>query len=330
MDKIKILYACSNHANSKIQLSRFIEAIKGKPYQLKIAAYKKSSPSNVSVDWTLDCLLNIFKPDHISIENENFETYFNQVKSYNPDLIISDLEYFTSYIANVLNITIWQCSSLAINFAIRQERKYNFGLFKQYYYLFHKVPLNNQRIINMLDNSNHNFIYSHLGDACDEEILKDEFEWIRPYHLVGKHSITCKHNIVSGLLQPNKNIIELLKRYEDSVLFTEDGNEYYPNISLKEIKNNEEYICNLFNCNLFLCEGQTSFLADAFYNGKFSVVMINHNDTECIINGIISEQFGYSKSIYDYTEDISQYMSNNIDVHYNDKINFLHERIDAL
>lgn len=329
MDKLKILYAASNSMNSRIQLERFIKAIENKPYQLKIAAYKKSS-SNVSIDWTLDCLLNIFKPDHISLENENFEIYFQQVKNFNPDLIISDLEYFTSYIANVLNITLWQCSSASINFALPQSQKHNLGLFKQFYYLFHKVPLNNQRIINMLDNSNCNFIYSHLGDTVADINIKDNFEWIRPYHTVGKRSIICQHNIIAGMIHPNKNIIRLLKNHNDSVVFSEDYNENYPNILLKDIKNHDEYTCNLHNSNLFICEGQTSFLADAFYNGKFSLIMTNYNDIECVINSVVSERFGYSKMIYEDLKDIDEYFSESVTVNYNENIKLLHERIDLL
>ena len=137
---LKILYAAANNQNAKIQLSRFMEAIKGKPYIVKVAAYKKSSPE-MNIDWTLDCLLNIFEPEHISLDNDNFQTYYEQVKYFNPDLIISDLEYFTSYIANVLNITLWQCSSSIINFSLVGEYKYNLGIFKKYAYIFNKNPI---------------------------------------------------------------------------------------------------------------------------------------------------------------------------------------------
>ena len=58
MEKIKILYAAGNTSNSKIQLSRFLKAIADKPYTIKVAAYKNSSPS-IHIDWTLDYLLNI-------------------------------------------------------------------------------------------------------------------------------------------------------------------------------------------------------------------------------------------------------------------------------
>jgi hypothetical protein len=327
-DNLKILYAASNNYGSRIQLERFVNAIKNQKHYLKIAAYKKSSPANLNIDWTLDCLYNIFKPEHISLDNENFETYFYQVKSFNPDLIISDLEYFTSHIAFILNTTLWQCSSSLLNFALSQEQKYNLGLFKRFYYLFHKIPLNNQRIMNMIDNSNCNFVYSHLGDANSNLKLKQDFSWIRPYHSVGKSSVICKHNLVAGMIQPNKNIIGLLKRYEDSVIFSENCNEDYPNIILKDIKNIDEYTCNLYNSNLFICGGQTSFLADAFYNGKYSLILPDYNDTECIVNSVASERFKLSDIIYDLDDNLD--FSKSIITQYDENIKFLHEIIGEI
>jgi hypothetical protein len=153
MEKIKILYAAGNTSNSKIQLSRFLKAIADKPYTIKVAAYKNSSPS-IHIDWTLDYLLNIFDNNHINLNNDSFRIYLDQIKLYNPDLIISDLEYFTSYAANLLDITLWQCSSSIINFALDKKQKYNMGIFKNYSYIFNKNPHNFQRIINIIDNSN--------------------------------------------------------------------------------------------------------------------------------------------------------------------------------
>src|SRR5574339_27283 len=194
---LKILYAASNHASAKIQLARFMKAMEGKPYIVKVAAYKKSSPK-INIDWTLDCLLNIYKPDHISLDNDNFSIYFEQVKYFAPDLIISDLEYFTSHIANVLNTTLWQCSSTMINHALNHEKKYNLGLFKHYSFLLNKNSLQTQRLVNIIDNSNYNFVYSHLGDTGNPPPLKSNFEWIRPYHSVGKEAIPCRHNVIAA------------------------------------------------------------------------------------------------------------------------------------
>src|SRR5271156_1119279 len=87
---LKILYAASNNPSARIQLSRFLDAMVESGHQIKIAAYKQSSPQGTSVDWTLDALLNIYKPELLSLENDNLAIYYSQVQSYNPDLVISD------------------------------------------------------------------------------------------------------------------------------------------------------------------------------------------------------------------------------------------------
>jgi hypothetical protein len=326
---LKILYAASNSESAKIQLARFMKAIEGKPYIVKVAAYKKSSPK-INIDWTLNCLLNIYKPDHISLENDNFQIYFEQVKYFAPDLIISDLEYFTSYIANVLDIALWQCSSSLINYAVSNEEKYNIGLFKHYSFLSNRNPIHTQRITNIIDNSNCNFVYSHLGDIPSPPTLKDNFEWIRPYHSLGKVAVPCRHNVVAATLDNDKKILSLLKRYSDSVVFTNFYQEYYSNILMKDIEKDTEYACNLKNSNMFMCEGQTSFLADAFYNGKHAVILTDFKDLECIVNSTFSERYKLGTPIYSVTEELEPYMGLEVQSLYQENIKLLHERIEEL
>lgn len=312
---LKILYAASDNQNAKLQLYRFIQAIKDKPVQLKIAAYKDYSP-NTNIDWTLDSLLNIFNKDQISFDNPNFKVYFEQIKYYNPDLIISDLEYFTSYIANELNITLWQCSSSIINFALTKSQKYNLGIFKEYSYVFNKNPQHVQRIVNILDNSNYKFVYSHFGDYVSPPEIQEGYEWIRPYHSVGKQSINCRHDVVISSLKFSSNLLKSFKKYEDVVLFSEEDN-IYSGFKTKNIYNEQEYFCNIKNSNVFACEGQTTFLADAFYNGKKPFIITNYSDTDCIINSVISKKFNLIASDNDL----------NLTPALNNNICFLHEKI---
>lgn len=326
---MKILYAASENENAKIQLARFMQAMEGKPFTIKVAAYKKSSPL-IHIDWTLDCLKNIFKPDYVTLDNDNFVTYYDQVKYYKPDLIISDLEYYTSYIASVLGIPLWQCSSSLVNFALTNDYKYNLGIFKRYAYLFNKNPLHVQRMLNIMDNSNRIFLYSHLGDCQNPPEIKEGFEWVRPYHQVGKNSVLCKHNVVAGTLGNNKKILSLLKQYSDSVCFTEFMGESYENPRLKDISDQDEFTCNLRNSNLFVCEGQTSFLADAFYNNKHSVVLTNFEDPECVINSTISERLKLSTSIYQTSANLHPMMHLEVSSNLNSQVKFLHERIEEL
>lgn len=325
---MKILYAAGNNENAKIQLSRFIQAMDGTAHTVKVAAYKKSSP-NINIDWTLDCLLNIFKPEHISLDNDNFTTYFDQVRYYKPDLIISDLEFFTSHVANILGTTLWQCSSSMVNFALENEYKYNLGVFKGYAYLFSKNPQHIQRLINIMDNSSRNLLYSHFGDTGTPPKIKPGFEWVQPYHQIGKISKPCQHNVVAGTLNSNKRIIELLAPYSDSVCFSDFYHETYRNPIIKDIRTQEEYFCNLKNSNLFVSAGQTSFLADAFYNGKYSAVLVSTEDPECIVNSAISEKLGLSKSIYRTSEDLNSLFDNHIETPII-RSKFLHEKINEL
>lgn len=326
---MKILYAASNNQNAQIQLERFLKAIQHQRHTIKIAAFKRSAPHNVSVDWTLDCLLNMFKPEHISLDNDNLRTYYEQVKYFNPDLIISDLEYFTSHVANLLNITLWQCSSSIINYALASKEKYNLGLFKRHAYTFNKNPLNVQRTINVLDNSNWNGVYSHLGDSRLPPTLKENYEWVRPYHEVGRITTPCRHNLVAGMTRVNVKILDMLAKHDDSVAFAYETSGEYQNIILKPLSNQEEYFCNLKNCNLFVCGGQTSFLADAFYNGKHAAVITDYTDAECILNSEISQNFGLSTNVHQI-EDLIYVAAKRVSTSYSSKIKYLHEKLEEL
>lgn len=323
--QLKILYATGENSNGRIALSRFMKAVQDTPHIIKIAAFKKSSPKNMSIDWTLNCLHNIFDPKIDMLDNEYFITYYEQVKSFNPDLIISDLEYFTSYIGNILNTTVWQCSSSMLNFALPHSEKYNTGLAKYIHLLKYD---NNQKIVNILENSNYNFVYSHFGDLQNRPKLKDNFKWVRPYHVAGKKYIPCQHNVVAGLLSNNKQILSLLKKYPDSVVFTEFYKEQYSHLALKDIGDYDEYACNLRNCCFFVCEGQTSFLADAFYNNKQAVVLPDFYDVECVINSIFSEKLKLSKTMYG--NEIQLEGSEDISHSYRDDVKFLHEHLEIL
>lgn len=322
---MKILYAAYNNRNAKVQLTRFLKAMEGSTHQIKVAAYIRSSPKHINIDWTLNCLLNLYTPEVISLDNDNLKIYFDQVKYYSPDLIISDLEYFTSYIAGVLNIPIWQCSSSLINYALEKSEKYNIGAFKYFAHAMNREIKNSQRTINLFTNSNGNFVYSHFGDTSKPPKLQSGFDWIRPYHQLGKAAKPCQHYIVAGLSNYNREVISWLQRYPDSVAFIEDGLETYRNILIKDIGNQEEYFCNLKNSPVFVCQGQASFLADAFYNGKYSWIYPDYQDSETLLNSCISRHLQLGQ-ITTPLDDLPSTLPLVLPS-YNESIKFLHERI---
>ena len=325
---MKILYAASNNQNAKIQLSRFLREMDGS-HQIKIAAYKKSSPTGVNIDWTLDALLNIYRPHLFSLDNDNFSIYFEQVKNYAPDLVISDLEYFTSMVATDLNLYLWQCSSLMINLAMTRKEKYGLGLFKNYAHTVSKESINTQRMINIMDNSNRNFVYSHYGDTDSPPSLQQGFEWVRPYHQVAKNYVPCQHFVTAGLYGNDKRLLDLLKKYPDSVVFMEQCQEQHRSLLIKDIRIEHEYYCNLRNSNFFICQGQTSFLADAFYNGKYSLIYPNYEDPEAVTNSQISQKLGLG-NIMSYSTDISSQVNPEINPKVSGSVKYLHEYIKEL
>jgi hypothetical protein len=145
---------------------------------------------------------------------------------------------------------------------------------------------------------------------------------------VGKDAVPCQHYLVAGLSYSHKQILGAMKKFTDSVAFIDSVLEIYPNPQVKDIRNQEEYFCNLKNSPLFLCQGQTSFLADAFYNGKYSLIYPDYQDAEAVLNSCISQYLGLGK-IIDLTYDFNTH-NNEIIPLYNENIKYLHECIEDL
>ena len=326
---MKILYAANRNNNSRIQLSRFMEAMNNTDHQIKIAGYKDYLPKGLNIDWCLTALLNIYKPELLSLNNDNLHIYFDQIKSFAPDLIISDLEYFTSYLANLMNTPLWQCSSSIISHALPTSEKYDLGLFKFYAYSLNRDPQHTQRTANIIANSDCNFVYSHFGDAENSPKLQGNFEWIRPYHKVHRLHKPCQHYVVAGLSENNKQVVQVLKKYPDSVVFMDAGAEKYHNIKIKDINSEDEYYCNLRNCSYFVCQGQASFLADAFYNNKCPIIYPDYQDAESIINSHLSKKLLLG-DINSNDADITDFQSTEVPPTYDDSIKYLHEKISEI
>lgn len=325
--QLKILYAAGNNTNGKVQLLRFLQSIQDKHYLIKIAAYKISSPKNVSIDYTLDCMFDFFNNDTVNIDNEYFQLYYQQIKIFKPDLIISDLEFFSSYLARVLNIPIWQCSSSLINYCIDQSGIWGVRSREKQVILNNTAEIENNK--NIIDCATDNYVYSHLGDLENRPTLKKQYQWVRPYHYIGENYTPCQHNVVGSIIYNNRKLFSFFKKINDAVVFTDFDTGKYKNITLKNINNNEEYICNLKNCNLYLCEGQTNLLADAYYNDKFPIIIPNFYDLECINNSLMAEKYKIGKILY-REKDFETMTIRNIKHQYRNDVHYLHEKLELI
>ena len=53
---------------------------------------------------------------------------------------------------------------------------------------------------------------------------------------------------------------------------------------------------------MFVSSGQESLLADAYYNNKYSVIIPDFTDAECIISSMFDEKYKLGSIIYDRKE----------------------------
>lgn len=322
----KILYAANNSFDSKIRLWRFLQNVDKSKFSIKIAAYKKSSPA-INIDWTLDALLDVFNPNKQMFDNDNLRVYYDQVKAYDPDLIISDLELFTSYIALQLNKKVWQVSPTLLPHALSYADKYNLGVRNSFRHFFKHRSHASNYMANILKESDKKYIYSHFMDTDYPPNIKDDFEWIRPYYLKGNDSKPCHHAFVAAAPSHDSKFYNFMNTYDDSVLFCNSTNEIYSNITIKSIEDEQEYICNLKNSDIFVNQGHISFMADAFYNKKFSLILADVKDLECASNSMMSESLSLSSTFTSRTSSISIKKINPV---INNNVKFLHEKLNDL
>lgn len=317
MGNIKILYAAGNRLGSYFQAKRFLDSIKHKNYNIKIAAYKLSL-GNMNADYMLDSLLNFTNPNEISF-NGNYTYYYNEIKRFAPDIVISDFDIYTSIIALELNIKLWQFSPINLYYAMNNEVKYNIGIHKKYFHLLDSNNKRNGYITNILNNSDKRFVLSHLCDSNKNNIITDNFEWIRPNFIL--EDGTKKTDYLIVLPKPNKNIIFSLKE-KQSILFSSFAQETYNNIEVIDILKENDYNKCIEKCNHYVSDGTAVFLADAFYNQKYCISFPRYDDIETIIGSMTNEYYGFGSSNYNETYKI------NIEI--NNKVKFISEHLGQL
>lgn len=317
---MKILYAADNNPHGKIQAERFLQNVDHAKFNIKVAAYRNYLPRH-KVDWTLDCLLHTdYKQVYALLNNRYLDIYLDQVNKFKPDLIISDLEINTSYVAAMSNIRYWHVSNKLFNYALPRLYKKYVNLYKHYAVLYGNDIFFN-KVNELINLAECNYIYSHWGDLADAPAITDNFKWIRPYHAIGFESVPCAHNYVAADINNNNKVLEALKNKDDCVLFTSGDEVIYDKIKVKNIYHQDEYNCNVANCNVFICDGNASYLADAIYNDKKIIIAPDINNKECMLNYLM-----YHK-IYNYLNEGEIYLPPKLNI--NSDIKLLHQHLES-
>lgn len=160
---MKILYGISPNIGSTYQYLRFKQSC---PFTTKVAGYYTHTQDLPHLNYILDSIGFIHK------SQENFKKqFFQHVKEFQPDLVISDLEPYTAEAAIQLNIPLWYCSSLflypALGYFIRND-DYHHAI----YTALHNVELRIQQADKKL-------IYSPFG-SLDFFQLDKKYQWVEP------------------------------------------------------------------------------------------------------------------------------------------------------
>lgn len=181
---MKIIYSAGNRCGANIQLKRFLENVSAN-HEIKIAAYVKSSTSLKHIDWTLDSLYynilgtkkkqklkDLFQYDVPSVNFKNASILVQEIIKFDPDLIISDGEFFVPVIAKLIKKPIYYCSPLHLLDGI----KWDYGTL-EYLYFFKKTL----KYLKSFPKGDKYFVYSNFGDIKFRPFLKPNYEWVTPY-----------------------------------------------------------------------------------------------------------------------------------------------------
>jgi hypothetical protein len=300
---MNILVAAGNRFGSFFQLERFLQSVKNQNHTIKIAAYKKSI-GTLDIHYMLDALLNFTNPDGGLSFNGNYKYYYNEIKRFAPDLIISDCEIYTSIIALELKIKLWQVSPLLLYSALSNKLKNTIPIYKNHGYLLSHNLLRKDYLNYIINSSDRKFVLSHLCDIETRPDLIDGFEWIRPEFILGDNDI--KVDYLVSLIKDNKTILKELKN--KSVMITNNYKQY------------------INSCNVFLSDGTATFLADAFYNQKYCFSIPRYDDIETVVAAYLNEYCAAGKTV----SDSFNIDPPNVKIHIDDGVRFLSEYIKEM
>ena len=296
---MKILYSAGNRSGADIQLFRFLKYYSG---DIKIAAYVKSSQSLTHVDWTLDALDNDLVVKTYSyltfghkqappVSTEELKILIQDVKEYAPDLIICDMEPIMSHIAKTLNIRLWYCSPIHLQDGVLWEKGQ-----KRY-----AASMENIRIyLSRMPEAERILVYSPFCDVVNRPKLREKYEWVSPYYFQVPHA-GQEENV--AIINDDSRISELSRLlnclYSFQLRLFSRFSHNLSNIDSASISDEESCKEILKEGGWLFTTGETSFVADAFYNGIKICISPNLKDPETLLNAMMLR-------IYKIGDDVAQ------------------------
>lgn len=332
---MKILYAAGNFSGSLIRFSRFLENLPDS-YDIKLAAF--NIPGYRPIDWTLDALnqdirhdpnkrnhrrlygdLKLMSDTQMKLFNyENMEIYIRDIRRFAPDLVISDFEVATCYVASLLRLPYIISSPLMLypainNKTLNQQSQWRSGKFR-----YGGLLYDNQTRLSLFPTDYLDLIIETPYSLTNEKISKKRFDLISPYYHnyagdgIGRIALLKNTN--------DKNLYRILSKFDFKIFNTE----------------NDDYHTALKNSKYVILEGETPSLIDALISHKKVITIPTLKCTEALINIALGNNLGYlydlgkigcysPKKIEDEIVKSLNFSGNNFII--NKKRAFLHERI---
>ncbi|MHA2427477.1 MAG: hypothetical protein ACXADB_05600 [Candidatus Hermodarchaeia archaeon] len=304
---MKIVYSCSNRIGAGVQLTRFLRRMEGSEHEVRIAGFRRPTESITHIDWTLDAmrhryssknkqgLIELFGyhglPD---VGFKELSILLEEISEYNPDLVICDAEPIVANIAKVLGFRLWYCSPLHLLDGVKWgpgQIKYRARL-EKHRKLLDKLPIA-ERV----------FVYSPFGDieGTGPE-LKSGYEWMQPYHHCGDTDGAKSGGV--AILKDGTRISILSKILNcvppfDLTLFSRYKYDlsHLVSVSMLDQEGRDKYRDIVSRSSWVFTTGETSFVADAVYNGAKVCVAPDLNDPETLLNATLIEQYGLGDDV---------------------------------
>jgi hypothetical protein len=233
------------------------------------------------------------------------------IRDYEPDLIICDGEPIVSHIAKSLGIRLWYCSALHLLDGI----EWSCGQMR-YFSLLDKT----RRVLGRLPEAERTFVYSPFGDVGFRPTLKKGYEWIRPYY----YDVGGTSNLEGIAVIRDDDRISILSKILNCIppfnftLFS----PFAYNLSHLESGNIfdvEKYKVALSNCRWLFSTGETSFISDAIYNGVERLCIAPRlDDPEAMLNAILCKLYNIGDDV-GQVEYMEQYSVDAVEASYNNK-----------
>jgi hypothetical protein len=310
----KILYATANKLSSYTQYERFAVAIKDKDYSLKLASFYGG---NYNYDFNIGYMKSLGIRDDLSIHNKNLQDYYDFIKRFSPDIIITDAEVITAHIAFSLNIKTINVSSSLIRVGVPQFVRSRGNLVFYSSHNQNENYMSNHKYI--AENSDLNLIYSPLADLGLP--TNDNFKWTRPYHL--PLSKFKSGNIAIFTNSDKKDLIKI-RNLDVDVIHTPSYNEHYEGF---ELQNPKEYDGCPVNAKYLVSNGQADYVADALYNGKIPIIFPDYTQDDSRYAACMNEAYKISSTYY---HDRCVVMNKPPKIKRDPSIKYLHEYLEDL